>query len=69
MVKSYSPSWSSREVLLRCAMLDSDLQSLNWFGRVPSSANLTDGPSRFDYEFMSEILAVQVKPAEVTLKN
>ena len=66
LVKSFSPSWASRELLLYNAFLDVKLCSLSWYARVPSVANAADGPSRNDNSLMEEIGAVYRQPASIT---
>ena len=55
LIRNYSPSWSSREIILRVKILDSKLSSLDWYGRVPTMANWADGPSRLKFGEMESI--------------
>jgi hypothetical protein len=65
LVKSFSPAWASRQILLQIAVVDASLLSLNWYARVPSEANVSDGPSRDEFSYMIELQAKQVQVAEV----
>lgn len=60
-VKSYSTSWSARELLLLGKLEDARSDSLDWYSRVPTAANWADTPSRLDFSKMNEIGAVQVR--------
>ena len=62
-VRSYSPSWSSREILLVAKAEDMKSSSVDWYSRVPTSANWADGPSRLDYR---EVLEIGGKHIEVS---
>jgi len=67
LVKSFSPAWATREMLLHNAFVDIKLCSLNWYARVPSVANVADGPSRNDNSLMNELGAVYRQPAFITI--
>ena len=68
-VKSYSTSWSARELLLLGKLEDARSDSLDWYTRVPTAANWADSPSRLDFSKMHEIGAVQVRPDVPTLEE
>lgn len=69
LVKSFSPTLFSREILMQDALVDIDLQCMNWYSRVPSCANVADGPSRLDFKFMMELRAFRKEAARVTLEE
>jgi hypothetical protein len=50
LIRNYSPSWTSREIILRVKVLDSRASSFDWYARVPTGANWADGPSRLDFK-------------------
>ena len=50
VIRSFSPVVENFELLIINANLDVKLQSLNWYSRVPSKANLSDSPSRMDFD-------------------
>lgn len=49
LIRSNSSSWASREILLCCKIEDIRTQSLDWYARVPSAANVADAPSRLKF--------------------
>ena len=59
-IRSYSPSWSSREILLVSKLEDMKSSSLDWYARVPTAANWADGPSRLQFNDVEEIGAKKV---------
>jgi hypothetical protein len=70
-VKSYSTSWSARELLLLGKIEDARTEAFDWYSRVPTAANWADGPSRLDYADMNLIQAREIEPrvpslAEIT---
>ena len=67
LVKSFSPCWSSREILLQVSIQDIEIPALNWYGRVPSAANLADDPSRNKFKVLESQGAFRRTPAEVTV--
>ena len=50
VIRSFSPVVENFELLLINANLDVKLQRLNWYSRVPSKSNLSDSPSRMDFD-------------------
>ncbi len=48
-IKGFSDVSSSADMLRRIAERDLNLQSRSWFARVPTEANLADGPSSLDF--------------------
>jgi hypothetical protein len=65
LVKSFSPAWASKQILLQIAVMDAKLPAMNWYARVPSVANVSDGPSRDDFDLMRKLMARQVQVVEV----
>ena len=49
VIRSFSPIVENFELLMLNAEIDVRLQSVNWYSRVPSKSNLSDGPSRLDF--------------------
>ena len=39
---------------------DASSDAIDWYARVPTSANVADGPSRLDFKHVNSIGAVQV---------
>lgn len=60
LIRNFSPSWTSREIILRIKILDIKSSSLDWYSRVPTRANYSDGPSRLNFSDMKAIGAEQV---------
>ena len=50
IIRSYSPVLDNFEMLVINARLDTELQCLHWYSRVPSRSNLSDDPSRLVFE-------------------
>ena len=50
LVRSFSPISDNFELLKINAGLDVVLRATNWYARVPSLPNLSDGPSRLEFE-------------------
>ena len=63
-MKSYSNSWSARELLFLNAIDDLETNSSNWYARVPSCANVADEPSRGEFTLMSKLGAFKVSAPE-----
>ncbi len=61
LIRNYSPSWSSRELILRVKILDARSASFDWYARVPTCANWADGPSRLRFEDILSIGGQEVK--------
>lgn len=53
LIKGYSDSPHSENLLRRIAEEDLKCPNLTWVSRVPSSANVADAPSRLDFEWLS----------------
>ena len=72
LIRSYSPSCFSREIILACKISDMHSEALDWRSRVPTQANIADGPSRLDFSALSKFNAVIVDaivPAVQSLSN
>jgi hypothetical protein len=65
LVKSYSNSWSARELLFLNAINDMATNSANWYARVPSCANVADEPSRGEFTLMNKLKAFKVSAPEI----
>ena len=50
IIRSYSPVLDNFEMLVINARLDTELQCLHWYSRVPSRSNLSDDPSRLVFK-------------------
>ena len=50
IIRWYSPVLDNFEMLVINARLDTELQCLHWYSRVPSRSNLSDDPSRLVFE-------------------
>ena len=63
LIRKFSPSRPSSELLWEAAKADAALGSASWCARVPSPSNVADGPSRLKFEQVtSEFGAVLVEP-------
>ena len=63
LVRNYSPSLPSFELLLANASIDLELELLTWYTRVPSLSNPADAPSRLKaLETESTFGAISVEP-------
>ena len=60
LIRSFSPSWASREIILATKLEDIKLSGLDWYSRVPTGANYADGPSRLDFSDMVILGAEEV---------
>ncbi len=60
LVKSYSNSWSARELLFLNAIDDLATNSVSWYARVPSCTNVADEPARAEFTLMSKLGAFKV---------
>ena len=67
VIRSFSPVVENFELLLINARLDVKLQSLNWYSRVPSKSNLSDGPSRLDFNELAANGFCRCQPIYKTL--
>jgi hypothetical protein len=61
LIAMYSPAEASREILEGIAIQELQLQTLSWYARVASLANLGDGPSRLDFAEAEELGFVRVE--------
>eukprot|EP00435_Cladocopium_sp_Y103_P030657 s5118_g7.t1 len=61
LVRCFSPILDNFCLLQLNARLDTDMQSRNWYARVPSKSNPSDSASRL--EFSSYSSSEQVKPS------
>ena len=50
VIRSFSPVIENYELLVLNANLDLQLQSMQWYARVPSKSNLSDSASRLDFQ-------------------
>ena len=63
LVKSYSPVLSSLKIICECASWHCIHDSVAWYARVPTGANIADGPSRMSKdEVVDRFGAEIVKP-------
>ena len=46
LIKTYNPTLSSSMIIMQCLAFDFAHDSLSWYARVPTAANLSDEPSR-----------------------
>ena len=61
LIRSYSPVWSSRELIVLSKIADASRSSIDWYARVPTAANIADGPSRMDFVHVNSMGAVQLQ--------
>ena len=52
LVKSYSPSLNSQELLVQSVSLDARSGAMHWYARVPSAGNVADDPSRSECSWL-----------------
>jgi hypothetical protein len=69
LIRANSAVWTSRELILHSVLCDAISRNVPWYARVPSAANLADGPSRFNFELMNKIGAVQCTPVSLSLSQ
>ena len=50
LIRCFSPNEFSRQLILRSVAYDAEIGGLNWYSRVPTRANWSDGPSRLKSE-------------------
>ena len=63
LVKAYSPVLPSLGLIMDCLNWDYANSSESWYARVPSTSNISDGPSRLDFELAcGELKAARVAP-------
>lgn len=61
LIKGYSPVIESGRLVGASWLLDAEFQVYSWFARVPSEANISDGPSRGEFKELVELGAVVVQ--------
>ena len=59
LIRSFSPVFSSREIILASKISDANSHSLDWYARVPTRSNWADKPSRLDFTHLLSIGARQ----------
>ena len=69
MVKSYSPVLASLQIVLECISWDFQEGITPWYARVPTCANLADGPSRMSLASLPEHLRHRVKVVKPEFPN
>ena len=69
LIRSYSPVWSSRQLIVLSKIADASSNAIDWYARVPTSANVADGPSRLDFTHVNSIGAVQVHVSSPRLEQ
>ena len=63
LVKAYSPVLPSLGIIMDCLNWDYANSAESWYARVPSASNISDGPSRLDFELVyDELKATRVVP-------
>ena len=63
LVKAYSPVLPSLGLIMDCLNWDYANSAESWYARVPSAANISDGPSRLDFKLVQdELRATLVEP-------
>ena len=55
LVRSYSPVLSSLKLVMQVASWDHEHSTDPWYARVPTCANVSDGPSRMSLAGMSKL--------------
>ena len=69
-MKAYSPALPSLRVIMECVRWDHDFGASSWYARVPTDANIGDGPSRMYadevFESLDGILVAPVFPVGQT---
>ena len=62
LIRSYSSSWTAREILLSVNISDIRSSALDWYLRIPTAANFADLASRLKFE---ELLGMGCERVEV----
>ena len=62
VIRSFSPVIENYELLVLNANLDLQLQSMQWYARVPSKSNLSDSASRLDFQELETRGFLRCKP-------
>jgi hypothetical protein len=52
LIRSYSPVWTSRELIVLAKVADVRIEANDWYARVPTGANIADDPSRLDFDYL-----------------
>ena len=69
LLKSYSPVRASRMLLMFNAAEDARTPAANWYARVPTVANVADGPTRHDFTLLNRLGAVSVAAPNLSLRS
>ena len=56
LIKGYSPSMPSCVVLAQVAKEDAQCSARSWYARVPTQSNLSDLPSRLEFEVLRRMM-------------
>ena len=67
IIRSYSPIWTSREILVQIKIEDMKASSVDWYARVPTNANWGDGPSRLEFADVEALGSVEQVVAPLSL--
>jgi hypothetical protein len=59
LIKGYSAVEHSGHIVGAVGFVENRLQTLSWFTRVPSEGNISDGPSRLDFEEVKAIGGIE----------
>lgn len=59
LVKAYSPVLPSLALIMDCLAWDYKNEADSWYARVPSSSNISDGPSRLDFLQVEEAFSAR----------
>ena len=63
LIKACSPSLLSLRLIMDRCNFDFQVCAQSWYARVPSASNISDGPSRLDFELvLRELKATRVEP-------
>jgi hypothetical protein len=55
LVRGYSPVLDSARLIGESWLCDARLGAASWYARVPTAANIADGPSRLDFAALRRI--------------
>ena len=61
LIKGYSPSRTSAWLLTEAWGLDEKSGAVSWIDRVPSKANIADGPSRLEFSRVHAVMGGRIK--------
>ncbi len=59
-IKGFSDVASSLDMLRGIAECDLEQQTRSWYARVPTEANIADGPSRLDFKEAGSLLGAEL---------